>query len=125
MEEHKELSRFECVQKKIKEGTDFDRWIAYWHFQNDRIVFTNGLFDQMTPREVEHLYQAAQQGSVLIVGIPSDTHPLAAKVTHKQDFRALVVAAVGCVDAVVVYDDERPDALIAKIKPSTVAEECK
>lgn len=121
MEIHVDPTRFEYVQAKIREGITLDRWIAYWKFHNLKTVFTHGVFDNLDPKAVRHLCEAAQQGDVLIVGIPSDK---AAKALHDQAYRSLAVAGMECVEAVVIYDDADPGKLIEKIRP-VVVEECK
>lgn len=115
MEEHKELSRFEYVQSKIREGIDFDRHVAYWHFLNEKIVFIHGVFDQITPKEVELIYNAAQQGSVLIVGLHCGE---GVQAQNSAEDRALVLAALECVECVVLTEPGKVAELTARINPS-------
>lgn len=122
MEIHVDPTRFEYVQAKIREGITLDRWIAYWKFHNLKTVFTSGVFDNLDPKGVQHLCEAAQQGDVLIVGIPSDQ---VVKARHDQTYRSLVIAGMECVEAVVIYDEADPGKLIEKIQPSLVVEECR
>ncbi len=92
-----------------------------WHAAGEKIVFTNGCFDILHTGHVTYLEQAAQLGRHLIVGVNTDasvarlkgpTRPL----VHETD-RARVLAALGCVDAVVLFGEETPTKLISGIKP--------
>ena len=86
MEEHKDPTRLEHVQKKMREGIILDRWIAYWHFRNYRIGFTYGSFDPLNPRCVEFLYQAVESLKTLVVGLYSDA--MIRKLTGNHDPQA-------------------------------------
>ncbi|MEG0798417.1 MAG: D-glycero-beta-D-manno-heptose-7-phosphate kinase [Acidaminococcaceae bacterium] len=92
-----------------------------WHAAGEKIVFTNGCFDLLHVGHVTYLEKAANLGKHLIVGLNTDssvrrlkgeTRPL----VHEMD-RARVLAALACVDAVVLFDEETPAELIKQIKP--------
>lgn len=92
-----------------------------WHLAKEKIVFTNGCFDLLHVGHVTYLEKAARLGKHLIVGLNTDdsvrrlkglTRPL----IREMD-RARVLAALGCVDAVVLFDEDTPAELIAAIKP--------
>ena len=124
MEEHKDPTRLEHVQKKLREGIILDRWIAYWHFRNYKIGFTYGSFDPLNPRCVEFLYQAVESLKTLVVGLYSDA--MIRKLTGKepvmkQEDRALMLGGLECVDAVVILDEEDPKALIERVRPCRIA----
>lgn len=90
-------------------------------FSKERIVFTNGCFDLFHAGHVHLLKEAATFGDVLVVGINSDESvkkikgPFRPIVPERQ--RAEVVAAVGVVDYVVLFDDPTPQALIESMRP--------
>ena len=124
MEEHKDPTRLEHVQKKLREGIILDRWIAYWHFRNYKIGFTYGSFDPLNPRCVEFLYQAVEPLKTLVVGLYSDD--MIRKLTGKepvmkQEDRALMLGGLECVDAVVILDEEVPKELIERIRTCRIA----
>jgi D-beta-D-heptose 7-phosphate kinase/D-beta-D-heptose 1-phosphate adenosyltransferase len=88
------------------------------------VVFTNGCFDLLHLGHVRLLRQAAALGDYLVVGLNSDasvrrlkgpTRPL-----NPEDARAEVLAALECVDAVTVFDEDTPLALIASILPDVL-----
>ena len=86
------------------------------------IVFTNGVFDVLHPGHVRYLREARALGDLLIVGVNSDR---SARVLGKapdrpinpESERAEVLAALKAVDAVVVFDEETPHAIITAIQP--------
>ncbi|MGE0704691.1 MAG: D-glycero-beta-D-manno-heptose 1-phosphate adenylyltransferase [Vicinamibacterales bacterium] len=89
-----------------------------------RVVFTNGVFDLLHPGHVRYLQQARALGEALIVGVNSDRSVRASKgpdrpITPEAE-RTEVLAALEAVDAVVVFDDETPLALISRIEPDVL-----
>ena len=94
---------------------------ATWKACGEKIVFTNGCFDILHVGHVTYLEKARNLGKHLIVGLNTDasvrrlkgeTRPL----VHELD-RARVLAALACVDAVVLFDQDTPTELIEKIRP--------
>ena len=89
--------------------------------QRKSIVFTNGCFDILHKGHVQYLEQAAELGNVLVVGLNSDDSTRALKgpgrPINRQDSRAFVLAAMGFVDAVVVFDEDTPFDLIRTLTP--------
>ncbi len=93
--------------------------------QGKRIVFTNGCFDLMHVGHTRYLQAARALGDVLVVGVNSDTSvrtldkaPDRPIVPEAQ--RAEVVAALGCVDFVVIFDESDPLQLITAIQPDVL-----
>lgn len=86
------------------------------------VVFTNGVFDVLHRGHVTYLDEAAQLGGSLIVAINTDAsakrlgkgpeRPL----NNEQD-RAAMLAALGCVDAVTLFDEDTPFELIELLRP--------
>ena len=90
----------------------------------NRIVFTNGCFDLIHVGHVTYLEKAARLGKHLIIGLNNDasvrrlkgeTRPL----VHEVD-RARVLAALACVDAVILFGEDTPAELIKAIKPDVL-----
>jgi D-beta-D-heptose 7-phosphate kinase/D-beta-D-heptose 1-phosphate adenosyltransferase len=88
------------------------------------IVFTNGVFDLMHPGHLRYLKAARALGDALIVGVNSDRSARANKGPERpitpQDERAEVLAALACVDAAVIFDEETPHDLIAALEPDVL-----
>lgn len=86
-----------------------------------RLVFTNGCFDLLHRGHVEILFHARALGDALVVGLNSDDSVQRVKgtgrpVTPESD-RALVLAALSAVDAVVLFDEDTPLELIRSLQP--------
>lgn len=89
-----------------------------------RLVFTNGVFDLLHPGHVRLLAEARALGDVLMVGLNSDRSVRANKgpsrpVTPAAE-RAEILRALAVVDAVVIFDDETPQRLIASLRPDVL-----
>ena len=85
------------------------------------IVFTNGVFDLLHPGHVRYLDQARRLGDALIVGVNSDRsvrlNKGAGRPITPEAERAEILSALDCVDAVVIFDEDTPHAIIAAIQP--------
>ena len=94
------------------------------HAKGGRVVFTNGVFDLLHPGHVRYLIDARALGDALIVAINSDRSVRANKGSSRpinpQDERAEVVAALRSVDAVTIFDEDTPRAVIAAIQPDVL-----
>jgi rfaE bifunctional protein nucleotidyltransferase chain/domain len=86
-----------------------------------RIVFTNGVFDILHVGHIRYLQEARALGNALIVGVNSDASVRRLKgptrPVNPQDERAEVLAALRCVDAVCIFDEDTPHALIEAVRP--------
>jgi len=89
-----------------------------------RIVFTNGVFDLLHPGHLRYLTAARQQGDALIVGVNTDRSARASKGEDRpitpEGERAEILAALECVDAVVLFDEETPADVIARLQPDVL-----
>ena len=89
-----------------------------------RIVFTNGVFDLLHPGHIRYLSDARALGDALIVGVNSDRSVRANKgpdrpITPESE-RAELVASLRSVDAVTVFDEDTPHALITAVQPDVL-----
>ena len=89
-----------------------------------QVVFTNGVFDLLHPGHVRYLQHARSLGGALIVGVNSDQSVRANKgegrpITPAVE-RCEILEALACVDAVVVFDEDTPHALIGAIQPDVL-----
>jgi D-beta-D-heptose 7-phosphate kinase/D-beta-D-heptose 1-phosphate adenosyltransferase len=88
------------------------------------VVFTNGVFDLLHPGHVRYLRDARRLGDALIVGVNSDRSVGAIKgperpITPAEE-RAEVLLALECVDAVAIFDEQTPDAIIRRVQPDVL-----
>jgi D-beta-D-heptose 7-phosphate kinase/D-beta-D-heptose 1-phosphate adenosyltransferase len=89
-----------------------------------RIALTNGCFDLLHVGHVTYLQAARRQGDVLIVAINSDRSVRAIKGPQRpvvaQHDRAAMLAALTCVDHVLIFDELTPHALLAVLQPDVL-----
>ncbi|MDD3815606.1 MAG: D-glycero-beta-D-manno-heptose 1-phosphate adenylyltransferase [Desulfocapsaceae bacterium] len=108
-------------QEKILSLAECVRIVGLRKMQGQRIVFTNGCFDILHAGHVEYLQQARKQGDFLVLGLNSDRSIQAIKGANRpineESQRARVLAALGCVDAIVIFSDETPLGLITALLP--------
>lgn len=110
------------TREKILDGAMLEQRLRLWQSQKKKIVFTNGCFDLLHAGHLHILTQAASLGDVLVVGINTDAsirrlNKGADRPLIPQQERAAIVAALDCVNAVVLFDGETPLELIKTIKP--------
>ena len=98
--------------------------VRQWRSDGRTVVFTNGVFDILHPGHVRYLQSARRLGDVLVVAVNSDrsvrgnkgpTRPI-----NPEAERAEVLAALACVDAVLIFDDPTPHEVIAAIEPDVL-----
>ena len=101
------------------------RWANSAHRRGQRIVATNGCFDLLHFGHVAYLQRARRLGDRLVIGLNSDasvrqlkgpTRPL---VPARQ--RAAVLAALECVDAVVIFSEKRATRFLQAVQPDSYA----
>lgn len=118
-------TKLEFIQSKIYKWEDLSRTIAIWKFKDRKIVFTNGCFDILHKGHVTYLSQAAELGDNLVVGLNSDESVKRLKKgpnrpIQNQDSRALILASLHHVSAVIIFDEDTPAELIKKIQPDVL-----
>lgn len=90
-----------------------------------RVVFTNGVFDLLHPGHVRYLQKARALGDALIVGVNSDRSVAlnkgAGRPIMPEAERVELLEALSSVDAVIVFDEETPHAIIAALQPDVLA----
>ncbi len=92
--------------------------------QGSRVVFTNGCFDLLHAGHVSYLEEARRCGDCLVIGLNSDRSVRALKgdgrpVNSELD-RARVLAGLGCVDYIVIFDEDTPRELISTLLPDVL-----
>ncbi len=95
-----------------------------WRLINKTISFTNGVFDILHEGHIKILTQAASYADILIVGVNADASVKRLKgdsrPVNMQDSRALILASLLMVDAVVIFEEDTPLELIKMIKPDVL-----
>lgn len=115
------------IHAKSKIYKDFESFypmLEIWKGSKHSIVFTNGCFDLIHNGHVDSLQKSAALGTKLIVGLNSDASVKILKGEKRpilnEMARAEVLAAFECVDAVVLFEEETPAEIIAKIIPNVL-----
>jgi D-beta-D-heptose 7-phosphate kinase/D-beta-D-heptose 1-phosphate adenosyltransferase len=89
-----------------------------------RIVFTNGCFDILHAGHVACLEGSKRLGDLLVVGLNSDASVRGLKGDSRpvigQENRAILLAALACVDVVVIFDEPTPEELIRQVDPDVL-----
>lgn len=97
---------------------------AGWKREGKTVVFTNGCYDLLHPGHIRLLEQARSAGDVLIVGLNTDSSVRRAKGPTRpltpEDQRAETLLALEAVDAVVLFEEDTPRALIAELLPDVL-----
>lgn len=121
------MENIEIIKSKIYKNysdAEFSRILSFINFKNNKIVFTNGCFDIIHRGHIEYLAQAAQLGNYLIVGLNSDTSVNKLKGNNRpiqdEESRALILASLQFVNAVVIFSEDTPYNLIKTIQPDVL-----
>ena len=111
-------------EKIVFDWAVLDEHLADWRKQGQRIGFTNGCFDLLHPGHVKLLAGARAACDRLIVGLNGDASVARLKGEGRPvqpvQARAEVLAALEAVDLVVVFDEDTPEKLIARVKPTVL-----
>lgn len=104
--------------------TEAIAFVRQLHAAGKRVVFTNGVYDLLHPGHIRYLQDARELGDALVVGVNSDRSVRANKgarrpVTSEAE-RAEIVAALASVDAVVVFNEDTPHAIISALQPDVL-----
>ena len=114
------------LREKIYRSVDkLAKQVANWQSEGETVVFTNGCFDILHPGHVAYLAETAALGTKLIIGVNTDRSVSALKGPHRpiqlEESRLQVLAALGFVDALILFDEPTPLELITRVKPNVLA----
>ncbi len=93
--------------------------------QGKKIVFTNGCFDILHPGHVDYLCQARDSGDFMVLGLNTDAsvrklNKAPNRPVNDETSRALVLAGLACIDAIVLFEEETPYELIKFLQPDVL-----
>lgn len=118
------MDKLRIIKSKIIKPDYIHYWLSYWRFKSKIIVFTNGCFDILHRGHIEYLSKAAKHGDVLIIGLNSDKSVKKVKGSGRpyqdQKSRALILASLHFVTAVIMFNEETPYKLIKLIQPDVL-----
>lgn len=115
-------STLNVMPTKVTTREELTSLLAERRRQQQRVVFTNGCFDLMHIGHIRYLQAARDLGDLLVVGVNSDNSVRALNKDTDRPIvpdvqRAEVLAALACVDHVVIFPEPDPGALIATLQP--------
>jgi rfaE bifunctional protein nucleotidyltransferase chain/domain len=106
---------------KISDLPSLKSKISNWQSDENKVVFTNGVFDLLHIGHISYLAKAADMGDKLVVGLNADSSVKRIKgesrPVNDQNSRAALLAALFFVDAVVLFDEDTPLNLITTLLP--------
>ena len=112
------------IKSKIYALEGLNVQVESWKKSGKKVVFTNGCFDILHRGHIEVLARTADLGNRLIVGLNSDKSIQALKGENRpienEDSRAILLASLSFVDAVVLFSEETPLNLISILKPDVL-----
>jgi len=118
------MSHLNQIRSKIKSAQDIGHSADEWRSQNKRIAFTNGCFDIVHLGHIDYLSKTADLADVLIIGLNTDAsvrrNKGESRPVQDEKGRAILLASLQFVDAVVLFDEETPYELIELIQPDVL-----
>ncbi|MEY4522412.1 MAG: hypothetical protein RIT10_1597 [Bacteroidota bacterium] len=120
------MSRLAALTHKITELEQAKRLVGIWQMKGQKVVFTNGCFDILHKGHVAYLAKAAALGDRLVVAINTDSSVRqlekgANRPINSEDARAFVLAGLGFVDMVLLFDENTPLSVIEALQPNILA----
>ena len=111
------------TKDKILTRAQLPATVAGWRAAGRRVVFTNGCFDLLHLGHVDYLEQARHLGDALVVGLNTDASVSSLKPgrpIQDEHARARILASLAFVDAVVLFGEPTPLALIELVQPDVL-----
>jgi D-glycero-beta-D-manno-heptose 1-phosphate adenylyltransferase len=112
------------IQHKIYSTKEIVFQVNRWKLLSKTISFTNGCFDILHPGHIASLSDAARESDYLIVGLNSDSSANrlkgAGRPVMDEHSRAVMLASLVMVDAVVIFEEDTPLELIELVRPDVL-----
>ena len=119
------MVKLEIIKNKIYCREVLLKQVAIWRLNSKRIVFTNGCFDLLHRGHIDYLSRAADLGDVLVLGLNSDVsikklNKGTNRPIQKENDRALVLASLQFINAVILFEEATPCHLIEVLQPDVL-----
>jgi len=118
------MKQVDAITQKILSFQQVAHRVIQWKVLGKKTAFTNGVFDILHEGHIFSLSQAAKEADYLIVGLNADSSVKRLKGENRpvngQDSRAMVLASLLIVDAVVLFEEDTPLELIKLIMPDVL-----
>lgn len=106
---------------RVLSAQEIQQALSREHGGPQKLVFTNGCFDLLHVGHVRYLQEARKLGDALFVGVNTDASVKRLKGPERplqnENDRAEILAALGCVDFVCLFEEDTPETLIRTVKP--------
>jgi D-glycero-beta-D-manno-heptose 1-phosphate adenylyltransferase len=118
------MKNINIIQQKILTRNELVHKVAQLRLTGTTISFTNGCFDILHQGHISSLSEAAKVADFLVVGVNSDSSTKRLKgegrPVNNEQSRALILASLIIVDAVVIFEEDTPLELIKAIMPDVM-----
>ena len=118
------MKHLEKIYDKILNRESLEEMLNLWRKEGKTIVFSNGCFDILHRGHVEYLSKAADLGDILIIGLNTDASVRRIKgpsrPVNDEKARAVVLAALEFVDAIMFFEEDTPYNLIKTVQPDVL-----
>lgn len=118
------MNHLEKIQNKILNKDNLAEWVAECRAKGSKIVFSNGCFDILHRGHVEYLAKAADFGDEMLIGLNTDASVKRLKGPSRpindEYARAIVLAGLEFVSAVILFDEDTPYNLIKAVQPDVL-----
>ena len=119
------MSHLNKINSKIFSFDDLKNQVNAWKQAGEEVVFTNGCFDIIHRGHIEVLARTADLASKFIIGLNSDSSIKKLKGDDRpiinEQSRAILLASLSFVDAVILFSEETPINLISTLLPDVLA----
>lgn len=119
------MSRLSYLESKIVDLAAAKRKVSAWQARGEKVVFTNGCFDLLHKGHVAYLAKAAEMGQRLVIAVNTDASVRRQekgpeRPINEEQARCFVLAALGFVDLVVLFDGDTPLSEIQTLLPDVL-----
>ena len=118
------MNQPQVIQSKIYSPKEIVFQVNRWKLLSRTVSFTNGCFDILHPGHIASLSDAARAADFLVVGLNSDDSARRLKGEGRpvmdENSRALMLASLLMVDAVIIFDEDTPLELIKLVRPDVL-----
>lgn len=118
------MKNTQVIKQKIYTLPALLHKLAQIRLLGTKVSFTNGVFDILHTGHIASLSQAASEADFLIVGVNSDASVKRLKGNERpindEDSRALILASLIIVDAVIIFHEDTPKELISAVLPNVL-----
>lgn len=119
------MSFHQKLSEKLHNKESLSVFLNSCKTQGKTIVFTNGCFDILHRGHVEYLTQARDLGDVMVLGLNTDSSvkrlgKSPERPINNEETRAVILAGLECIDAIVLFDEDTPYELIKFVQPDVL-----